>query len=130
MKRIATAALFLFIAAFALADGREGRGHVHRKLNELDLSDAQKAQIKQLQSQFRQASREASEAARAATKEYREAKRAGDTAKMAELRPQVEATREELKNLRKAQNEQIRALLTPEQQKKWDEGRRGKRRRN
>lgn len=129
MKRIAVAALFLFIAAFALADGRENRGHMNRTLNDLDLSDAQKEQIKQLQSQFREASREASEAARAATKAYREAKRAGDTAKMAALRPQVEATREELRNLRKALNEQIRALLTPEQQKKWDEGKRGKRRR-
>ena len=128
MKRIATVAVFLFIAAFALADGREGRGHTNRKLNELDLSDAQKAQIKQLQAQFREDYREASAAARDATKAYREAKRAGDTAKMAALRPQVEATREELKRLRKELDEQIRALLTPEQQKKWDE-RRGRNRR-
>ena len=130
MKRIATAALLLFIATLALADGRGGRGHAAQKLRDLDLSDAQKAQIGQLQEQFREASREAFEAAREASREYREAKRAGDTAKMAQLRPQVDARRTELKNLRKAQNDQIRALLTPEQQKKWDESRRGNRRRN
>ncbi len=130
MKRIAIAAVLLLITTFALADGRAARGNAHRKLTGLDLSDGQKAQIKQLQSQFREASREAFDSARDVSKEYREAKRAGDTAKMAALRPRVDAAREELKNLRKAQNEQIRALLTPEQQKKWDEGRRRNRRRD
>lgn len=127
MKRIATAAVLLFIATFALADVRQGHGN-SRRLNGVDLSDAQQAEIRQLQQQYRDAARDASEAARAASKAYREAKRAGGTEKMAALRPQVQTTRAELKRLRKELNEKIRALLTPEQQKKWDEGRRGRRR--
>lgn len=127
MKRIATAAVLLLIATFALADVRQGHGNADRKLHGLDLSDAQKAQIRQLQAQFREASRDAFETARTASKAYREAKRAGDTAKMAALRPQVDAARDEVKRLRKALDEQIRALLTPEQQKQWDARRRGRR---
>lgn len=128
MKRIALTAALVLIATFALADGRHGRGAGDRKLQGLELTDAQRAQIGQLQAQFKQAQREAFESAREVSREYREAKRAGDTAKVAALQPQVDKKREELKSLRKAQHEQIRALLTPEQQQQWDESRRRHRR--
>lgn len=117
MKRIGIAAALLLAATVAFAGGgKDGT----KDLKDLQLSNAQRAQIAQLQDQFKSANKAAFEAARAASKAYRRAKRDGDTAKMAELEPQVDAKRAELRALRQQQETQIRAILTPEQQAVWD----------
>jgi len=129
MRLIGTAAVLLLTASMALAGERGGRNA--DRLRDLNLTDAQKTRIAQLETQFREANRATYAANRAASKEYRQAKRSGDTAKAAALKPAVDARRAALKKQRESQQEQIRALLTTEQQAKWDArrkhgGRRGK----
>lgn len=128
MRRFFLAALLVFLAGAMLAGPRTQRGHGHHRYDDLNLTDAQRAQIEQLRSQFRAANETAFDAAREAGRAYREAKRAGDTAKMAALKPAVDAKRAELRRIREAQQAQIRAVLTPEQQAKLRKPHRGGRR--
>lgn len=126
MKWISTAAVLLLTASMAFAAPGRGKGS-GKDLKDLNLTNEQRAAIEKLEKAFRQDSKEAFKAARAASKEYREARRAGDTAKMAELKPEVEARREALEALRDAYKAAVRALLTPEQASQWDSRRRQRR---
>ena len=101
--------------------GRHGRGefgaHMAEKLN---LTDAQKQQIKDLNQSFREANKPFFESAHALRMQARDARKANDTAKLDALKPQLEAQREQMKQLHEAQQQKIAAVLTPEQRAQLD----------
>ena len=126
MKKFASAVAVTLLGAslaFAAAgDGREGgerhggkRGGFGAKFaQELNLTDAQKTQIKSI----KQASREQNAAffdqSRATMKEY-------FTAKMEQLKPAVDAARAQMKQIRAAEDASIASVLTPDQNAKWQQ---------
>jgi periplasmic protein CpxP/Spy len=134
MKKAITAVAVLALSgtlAFAATEGQQGfggHGHGHhrhgmfgKKLAEkLGLSDAQKAQIKDIKKATREANAAFFDQARATRKEFWEAKKAGDTAKMDSLKPTLDSQRAQMKDIRKAEMAKITSVLTPDQQAKLD----------
>lgn len=127
-KTLTTLAVFALGASLAIAapqaqngnPGWQGHGHHRGMMSEqlaqkLNLTDAQKAQIRDLNKAFREQNKAFFESARATFKEYRAAKKANDTAKMQQLQPTVDANRAQMKQLREAQRAKISSVLTPEQ---------------
>ena len=128
-KTIAAVAVFALGASLAIAGenwkgghrGHRGKGLMSERMAaKLNLSDAQKAQIKDLHMSFREQNKAFFESAKATRQEARAAKAANDTAKLESLRPTMESQRAQMKQLRDAQHEKIRTILTPEQQAELD----------
>ena len=130
MKKTITAIAVLALSgtlAFAATEGQEWGGHHHgrhhqmfgkRMAEKLGLSDAQKAQIKDIKKSSREANAAFFEQARATHKEFFEAKKANDTAKMDALKPTLQSQRAQMKEIRKAEMAKITSILTPDQQAK------------
>lgn len=147
MKKIkfisTTAAVLALSASLAIAaphgKGHGGkRGHGRAEFGErfaakLNLTDAQKAQIKQFNESFRERNKAFFQSSRETMRQLREAKQAGDTARADALKATMKSQREQMKQLRAEQRAQIRAILTPEQRAQFDaleaerESRHGKR---
>lgn len=100
--------------------GRHGQEFGQRMAAKLNLTEAQQQQIRDLQKSFRENNAQVFEKAHALRQELREAKRANDAAKLEALKPQMEAQRAQMKQLHEAQQQQISALLTPEQRTQWE----------
>ena len=102
--------------------GRGGRGGElgQRMAEKLNLTDAQKQQIKALNQSFRDSNKAFFENARALHQQFRDAKQANDTAKLEALKPQLDAQRAQMKQLHDAQQAKIVSLLTPEQRTQWE----------
>lgn len=114
--------------------GKRGHGEFGARFAEnLNLTDAQKEQIKTIRTNNREQNKAFFEQSRATFEQFRAAKKAGDTAKMEQLRPALERLRAQMKQFRDAERQQILALLTPDQRAKFDaleaerEARRGQR---
>jgi periplasmic protein CpxP/Spy len=116
-------------ASLAIAmpqEGKEGkgwgghrghRGAMSEKLaQKLNLSDAQKQQLRDLNKQFRQDNKAFFESAKQTRQELRAAKEANDTAKLNSLKPTVESQKAQFKQLRDAQDAKVLSILTPDQQ--------------
>ena len=116
--------------------GRHGQEFGQRMAAKLNLTDTQQQQIRDLSKTFRENNKAFFESARSLRKDFREAKRANDTAKLESLKPQMEAQRTQMQQLRDAHKAQIAAVLTPEQRTQWEamkaerEQRRGEHRRH
>ena len=126
MKKFATAvAVTLMGATLALAtphDGGKGfGGHEQKFAQELNLTDAQKAQIESIRKATREENKAFFEQSRNTMKEFFAAKQANDTAKMDALKPAVQAQRAQMKQIRDAENAKIAAVLTAEQNAKWQQ---------
>ncbi|HYC62063.1 MAG TPA: Spy/CpxP family protein refolding chaperone [Thermoanaerobaculia bacterium] len=120
---------------------RGGRGgefgaHFAQKLN---LSEAQKQQIKDIQTQFRAENKAFFESARDTRRQIREATEAGDTARATQLKATAQSQHARMKELRDAKRQRIEAVLTPDQRAQWQalqaereakRGQRGDRKRN
>jgi periplasmic protein CpxP/Spy len=130
-KTISALAVFALGASLAVAapqqDGkwqgghRGHRGFMSQKMAEkLNLSDAQKAQLKDLKQAFREQNKAFFQSARDTMREFRAAKQANDTAKMDALRPTLEANRAQFKQLNDAQHEKVRSILTADQRAQLD----------
>lgn len=142
MKKFTTAvAVTLFGATLAVAaphHGEEGFGGGHGKrggfeqkmAQELGLTDAQKAQIKEIKQATRKANAAFFEQSRNTMKEFWTAKQANDTAKLDALKPTVDAQRAQMKQIRDAEDAKIASVLTAEQNAKWQQlkAQRGERR--
>lgn len=123
---IAVAAVLTLAGTMAFADGAKGEHgfgghHRHGMFGEklaakLNLTDAQKAQIKDIKKSTHEANAAFFEQARATQKEFWTAKKANDTAKMDALRPTMESQRAQMKAIRKAEMSQLTSVLTPDQQ--------------
>ena len=116
--------------------GRGGRGGHEfgaRFAEKLNLSDAQKQQIKDAQTAFRNENKAFFDSVRDTRRQMREAKEAGDTARAEQLQATAKSQHEQMKSLRQEQHQRILALLTPEQRTQWEalkaerEARRGQR---
>ncbi len=129
-KTITAVAVFALGASLAFAapqmDGWKGhRGHDKAGFSEkmaqkLNLSDAQKQQVKDLQTAFRTDNAAFLQTFRQTMQDVHTAKKANDTAKLDALRPTVDAQRAQMKQLREAQRARIRSILTPDQQAQLD----------
>ena len=128
-KTIAAVAVFALGASLAVAGenwkgghrGHRGEAGFSEKMaQKLNLSDAQKAQIKDLEQSFRDQNKAFFETAKATREQFRAAKEANDTAKIEALRPTMESQRAQMKQLRDAQRAKIRTILTPDQQAQLD----------
>ncbi|HYK02406.1 MAG TPA: Spy/CpxP family protein refolding chaperone [Thermoanaerobaculia bacterium] len=101
--------------------GKHGRGEFGERFAEkLNLTDAQKEQIKTIRTNNREQNKAFFEQSRATFEQFREAKKANDTAKLEQLKPALERQRAQMKQFRDAERQQILALLTPEQRTKFD----------
>ncbi len=128
-KLITMAAAVTLSATMAFAAPHEGgkvRGHggrggqrggfmSQRLAEKLNLTDAQKQQIREIQKGFREQNKATFEGARTLHQELRAARQANDTAKLEALKPQLEAQRTQMKQLHEANRQQILAVLTAEQ---------------
>jgi len=127
-KLISAAAVFVFGASLAVAAPNDGDGfrggrhrgakaeHLARKLN---LSDAQRDQMRDIRKGFREENRAFFESFHQTFRDYRAAKKAGDTAKADELKAQLESQRAQMKLLHDTLDGKISAVLTPEQNAQW-----------
>ena len=88
---------------------------------DLNLTDAQKAQIKTIRQESRQQNAAFFEQSRATMKELWTAKKAGDTAKADSLKPALQAQRAQMKQIRAAEETRIASVLTAEQNAKWQQ---------
>lgn len=86
----------------------------------IDLSSAQKAQLDSVRSRYRSESRSLREQMAPEMKNARAARQSGDSAKIAEVRQSMAASREKMTNLHKQEMSEIRGVLTPEQQSTFD----------
>jgi Spy/CpxP family protein refolding chaperone len=86
----------------------------------LNLTDAQKAQIADLDKNFRETNKALFEASKQTREQFKAAKDANDTAKLDALRPAMESQHAQMKQLRDAQDAKIKAILTPEQRAQFD----------
>jgi protein CpxP len=127
-KWITMAAALTLSATMAVAAPHGGGKH-HKRGGEmmgprvaakLNLTDAQKQQIRDLHKSFREQNKATFENAREARKAFREAKKANDTARMEQVKPAMEAQRAEFKQLRDARRQQLLSILTPEQRTQFE----------
>lgn len=132
------------VAAFALsgtiafaatqADGNgdgkawHGRGHGRhghmmgaRLAKKLNLTDAQKDQLKSERQAFREANKDFFAQVKATHQEARAAKEANDTAKLDALKATMESQRAHMKELRQQQEAQLLSVLTPDQRAQFDQ---------
>jgi protein CpxP len=100
--------------------GKRGGEFGARFAQELNLSEAQKQQIRDLQKQFRENNKALFQSSRATREQMFEARKAGDTAKLEQLKAASATQREQMKQLRAAQRDRVLAILTPEQRAKFD----------
>ena len=130
MKKFGTAvAVTLLGASLAFAAPHEGgkaghgrRGEFGKKFAQaLNLTDAQKAQVKTIRQETRQQNAAFFEQSRATMKDFYAAKQANDTAKIDALKPAMDAQRAQMKQIRTAEDARIAQVLTAEQNAKWQQ---------
>jgi Spy/CpxP family protein refolding chaperone len=129
ISAVAVLALGATLAFAGMHDGKEGKGGWeggHRGgfsemyAQKLNLTDAQKAQIAELDKNFRETNKALFEASHQTREQFKAAKTANDTAKLDALRPAMESQRAQMKQLRDAQDAKIKTILTPEQRAQFD----------
>ncbi len=129
-KLAAVAAVVTLTSTLAFAaphQGHGGRGGRHGKADfaekfaqKLNLTDAQKAQIKQIHLSSREQNKVFFEQSRATRKALREARQANDTARLEQLKATMEADRVRFKQIREAEMAQVLGVLTPEQRAQFE----------
>ena len=130
-KTITTLAVFALGASLAFAapqnpngqwQGHKGHhGFMSEKMaQKLNLSDAQKAQVKEIKMQSREENKAFFESARSTFEAYRAAKQANDTAKLQQLQPAVDANKAQMKAIREQERAKILSVLTPDQRAQLD----------
>ena len=111
-----------------MGEGRMGE----RMAQKLNLTDAQKEQIKTIRESFREKNKTFFDQAKATREQMREARKAGDTAKADKLKAAMTQQRDQMNHLRQQLHAEIAKILTPEQREEFAkmqeqrEARRGK----
>ncbi|HET7436701.1 MAG TPA: Spy/CpxP family protein refolding chaperone [Thermoanaerobaculia bacterium] len=101
--------------------GRHGRdGFGQRAFAKLNLSDAQKQQIKDLRTSFREQNKALFAAMKQTRIEMKAAREANDTARMETIRNTARAQREQIKAKSEGLRAQVLNILTPEQRAQYD----------
>jgi len=129
ISAVAVLALGATLAFASMHDGKEGHGkwggHRGGSFSEmyaqkLNLTDAQKAQIADIEKASREGNKAFFDAQKQTREQFKAARDANDTAKLDALRPTMESQRAQMKQLRDAQDAKIRAILTVEQRAQFD----------
>ena len=131
-RTMRTLLLGLVLGLFMMAGSAYAQpGHHHRgghgpkgglgPLAALDLTDAQKEQIKDLHEQFQQAHADEFEQMKALHEQMREQRKSGDREAAQATREQMKELKESMRDDHEALREQINALLTAEQKAKLEE---------
>ena len=131
MKTITTAAAVLALSAtLAIAgphEGKNGKGGKHgrgefgqRFFAKLNLTDAQKTQVRDLSKSFREQNRVFFEQAQQTRRDFKAAKQAGDTARAEALKGTMQSQRAEMKSRHETLTAQILTVLTPEQRAQYE----------
>ena len=129
-KWITGVAVLAVSASLAIAAPQKGEGgwgghRGHRGLMseklaaKLNLTDTQKQQIKDLNTQFRQDNKATFESFHQTMKDARAAKEANDTAKLNALQPTIDAQKAQMKQLRDAEEAKLLSILTADQQAQY-----------
>lgn len=100
--------------------GRGGHEFGERFAQKLNLSEAQKQQIKDAQTAFRNENKAFYETVRDTRRQIKAAKEAGDTALVEQLKTTAQSQFARMKELRQAEQQRILTLLTPEQRTQWE----------
>jgi len=125
-KTISAVAVLALGATLAFAGLHEGKGHGRhgkgggfelsgKMAEKLNLTDAQKQQINDLNKNFKDQNAAFLESFRQTMTDVREAKKANDTARLDALRPTVESQKAQMKQLRDAQHQRVLSVLSAEQ---------------
>ncbi|MGA7616428.1 MAG: Spy/CpxP family protein refolding chaperone [Thermoanaerobaculia bacterium] len=97
---------------------RQGEMGLAKKLN---LSDAQKTQLRELHKTFREQNKELFRTSRQTQTQYRDALVAGDQATVDALRPKLDSLRDQMILARNQQRQAMLNILTPEQRQQFQE---------
>jgi len=117
---LAVAVTFVFaLAAAAQQQGRPMQSFTERYGQQLNLTDAQKKVIDELEKKFDLDNATFLDTYHKTMTEYREARQANDTAKIEALRPKVDSLRAEMMKLRTVQEDKIAATFTDAQKETW-----------
>lgn len=106
--------------------GRDGRGRGERigemrgAFRNLNLTDAQKSQIKAIHQKYQPQAKPLIDGMRPAMENARAARQRGDTAAARAAVAGTADARSKLQTLREQERAEVRAILTPEQQKTFD----------
>lgn len=133
MKKIFSAVAVVALSgaiAFGAIDEGAGKGWGHgghhrgamsmRLAQTLNLTDAQKDQMKALHRSFREDNKAFFQTMRQTRQEMKAAREAGDTAKVESLKAAFQSQRAQMKQLHDAQQEKFLSILTPEQRTQFD----------
>lgn len=120
---VAATAAAAFAAPHAPSAHRGGRaGHMEKFAQKLNLTDAQKQQIRDIHQTDRQRNKQLYADFRAKLRQFRELKRAGDPGADA-VKAELQPMREQIKAARKATHEAVLGVLTAEQRQQLDQWR-------
>ena len=102
--------------------GRHGKAEFGQKFAEkLNLTDAQKAQVKDISKSFREENKAFFQSFRQTMQDFRAAKQSNDTAKIDALKSQMQSQRAQMQQLRTTLDAKIATVLTPEQNTQWQQ---------
>ena len=104
----------------AKGHGREAMGPGRSALRGVKPTDAQKAQIKAIHEKYQSQFKSFRESMKPAMDEAKAARQRGDTAGVRAAFAKTEGTRQQAQALRAQETAEIRAILTPDQQKTFD----------
>jgi Spy/CpxP family protein refolding chaperone len=107
-------------ARHAKGHGREAMGPGRSALRGVKPTDAQKAQIKAINEKYKPQFKSFRDAMKPAMDEAKAARQRGDTAAVRAAFAKTESTRAQVQALRAQESAEIRAVLTPDQQKTFD----------
>jgi Spy/CpxP family protein refolding chaperone len=104
----------------AMGPGMEGRRGDRGALRGLKLSDAEKTKVQAIHTKYAAEGKTLRESMKPAMQEARTLRQKGDTAALRALRGKNKAGRDQLQALQVRQQAEIRAALSPENQKLFD----------
>src|SRR5688572_2849254 len=120
---VAATAAAAFAAPHARSAHRGGRGgHIEKFAQKLNLTDAQKQQIRDIRQADRDRNKQVYADYRAKLRQFRELKRAGN-ANTDSVKAELQPMREQVKAARKATHEAVLGVLTAEQRQQLEQWR-------
>jgi Spy/CpxP family protein refolding chaperone len=105
------------------ASARAGKHPNRGLMRGLDLTADEKVKLKGVHEQYKDQAKTLRESMKPALQEARAARQKGDTASARAIIQRTEGTRDKMRQLMLAESNDVRATLTPEQQKKFDANR-------
>jgi len=119
---VAATAAAAFASPHARTAHRDGAAHFERFAEKLNLTDAQRQQIRDIRQADREQNKQLYADFRTKMQEFRAARRAGD-ANAAALRADLQPLREQIQAARKTTRQSILGVLTPEQRQQLEQWR-------